>query len=120
MPAWLILSWALTLGWVPNQSAFGRPLSDPTQRVFEQTFALQAKIGDHVLLATELETREVPDTLLGWEPFQARYRIRAEALWGFVTVGLKHECIHPVTSADYTNALLTDETEIYMRIASGF
>lgn len=119
---WLMLSFFLTFGWVPNQSDFGMAPNGPGQiNVFEQTLGLRADILRHAYVATELETRDVCDDVTSWRPYQARYRIAFGVYAKNVELTLKHECIHPVLSdfgRDVASQTLTDETEIAITLRS--
>lgn len=122
MPEWLILSWALTFGWVPNQSSFGAPpmgagQTEPNQRVFEQTLSVDADLFSHFRIGADVETRDRCENLAAWTPFQSRYRFRAGVHFGPVSLDLKHECIHPtISAAGDDRGILTDETEISVTI----
>jgi hypothetical protein len=114
--SWIVLSAALTFGYLPQASSFGGVM-DTSKPCFEQTLSFEAVMFGHLRVATELETRDTTDDGIGWHPYQSRYRVKAEAFTKGIKVGGRHECIHPTLSSDRReNRLLTQETELYVML----
>jgi hypothetical protein len=124
MPAWLVLSWALTLSYCPTYELdTGRPATGehiPYQfpGSLVQTLHLQAEAGSFALLWTDIETRdEFSGT--GFMPFLSTYTIGMEINRAPITLGVSHKCIHSVicnTIDPPAVALGGNETQIYLRI----
>lgn len=117
MPSWLILSAALTFGYMSNNfQSLG--YDNDWSGSYEQTISLEAKALDHLRVFTEVETLDKPLELTSWAPYESRFRIGAELYSKYFSLGIKHECIHP------TLAIVTPEdpyyastTEIYARLS---
>ena len=115
---WIILSAALTLGWIPNQSSFGG-IDRATQNVFFQTIEARATLFKLVYLSGAVETRDeyAGGTSFGFMPFQSTYTFSAGVEYKNFKLDLTHFCIHPALSQDRVkNSLLTDETRISLTI----
>ena len=121
MPSWLVLTVALNCAWIPNQTSFGG-VGAPTQNVYSQTMSFELIAFNHLFLGSDLETRDQCANLLGWCPFQSRYRAFAGIKFGPVTLRCDHECIHPTLSKSgkIYNSLITDETKFSLELRKTF
>lgn len=109
MSGWLVLSWALTLGWIPSGNVTlisQQQQQKPIVLTLDQSGALVQNIElgltafDLVTVWTSIETFDRPTSPVRYAPFRADYTIglRAERKIGWATIeaGISHECIHPV------------------------
>ena len=97
MPSWLVLSWALTVGYMPSnaQSMSRESLFDGG--CYEQTIGGSAEILGHIRLLTDIVTldRYVKGEYC-FSPFRTTYHIALETYAGPFTVGCRHFCTHAV------------------------
>lgn len=122
---WLILSWALTLGFVPsvdNSIINGLQVTGiGYSNVLEAQLDVSAVILGHLRLEGSAETYMLPPSD-GWTflPFRADYTFGAALFSGNFEVGLRHECDHGI---EYTNDILpwygSSETLVYVKITGG-
>lgn len=111
---WLLLSLALSCGYMPqntqmvNQRFYEQP-------GFTQTIEMSGLVAEHINVFGSVRTYDIYKSGLSFAPFRADYTIGAELLWHGFSLGIRHECDHPVI---YTsNQLLgyaSSETEIYV------
>ena len=120
--SWLVLSWFLTFGYLPQSQ---EAIATTTDRVewldnsgaFYQTIGLSATAFDHIRLYTELQTYDRMGSINQWFPYRSDYIIGLDLLAGPVTIGVRHECDHPVIwSMDQEYGYISGITEIYVKI----
>ena len=127
IPSFLVLSWALTFGYLPDASVVvGRDLcADRGVEYggsFHQTIELGLTAWDFVTLWTNIETYEKANSATVFSPFRSDYNIGLNVggtVAGFrLDAGITHECIHPVYSGGLGKWVAGGTTEIYLK-ASG-
>ena len=119
--SWLLLSWFLTLGYLPQSQesiVMGRSTVDSiNDGAFYQTIGLSATAFNHLRLYTELQTYDRMGSINQWFPYRSDYIIGLDLLAGPVTIGVRHECDHPVIwSMDQEYGYISGITEIYVKI----
>lgn len=126
-----VLSWALTLGVVPQQQEY---VGNSTVEIDSRKIATVAAIDlgvtiyDRFHAYTEMRSFQyVADTGGGFNPYRINYIAGADIyLTKQLTIGVQHECDHPVVSTinTTTNAYLTDykygkaETTVFVKIGN--
>ena len=121
-----VLSWALTLGVVPVQSDLvggSLAVQDDSRIATIATLSFGITAWERLHIYTDLETYQYYNTGgLCFSPYRADYIFGAEFYINkYVTIGLSHECDHPVVSftdmkADYK--YLSNETKVFVRIGN--
>jgi len=118
--SWLILSWALTIGYKP---VYAQRIADQSNAFLiynnslESTLSLQADMFNHFKVYTSIETYELYYSDLSFLPYRADYRIGIALYAKNIELGIYHECDHPVLySADQVLGYGMNDTEVYIRI----
>ena len=132
MPSFLVLSWALSFGFIPDGNlAIERPANAEVSRAvisydesksLTQTIELGLTAFDLVTVWTSIETYDRPKTLVQYAPFRSDYSIGARVSkpvgWAVLEAGVTHECIHPVLSCgDTGNRVYGGGTEVYVKVS---
>lgn len=117
---WLVLSCFLTLGFLPCQRLELGNNYLSKDGCLEQTVGLQVVAWKHARLWTEIETYDFKnDEGISFSPFRSDYRIGFELFDDNFTIGMKHECDHPVlcdTDKDGSKYYM-GQTEAYLRFS---
>jgi hypothetical protein len=116
--SWLVLSWFLAFGYLPASTELVNKTAAHNSGAFYQDIGLAAVAFDRVKLHTDIRTYDTTDSGAMWFPYRADYTIGMEILAGPVTIGVQHECVHPVIF-DLRNQELgfsSSVTEVYVRI----
>lgn len=126
IPSFLVLSWALTFGYIPSSSVIVYDNAIP-HRVeqsgsFMQTVALGLTAWDTVTIWTNIETYDRMITTTSYAPFRSDYNIGLNVghdVAGFrLDAGVCHECVHPVlSSAVPQKYILGVDTNVYIKIS---
>jgi hypothetical protein len=125
MGSWLVLAWALTVGYSPMNYQGLTPINDPLTGLvtesngsFEQTIELSATVADHVRISADIITYDNIESLTVFAPFQSNYDIKAELYAPHVALGIKHTCIHPTLSFVGQQVLYgAMYTEVYVKFS---
>lgn len=132
LPSWLVLSWALTLGIVPQQVdvvAQGQmECADAIRTDMLTTVAelrVEARALDHIRLWGAMENYQYfsgfPEAgsggTFGFLPFRADYTAGLAIFAGPIELGIRHECDHPVVAGVIRGNYLSMETQIYLTIS---
>jgi hypothetical protein len=118
--SWLVLSWFLTLGLVPQNDQMLVQSHDAIYTAnpcFEQTAGLSLTALDHARAFFAIKTYEVKSNSLLFAPFRSDYSIGAEVFSRNIILGIKHECDHPVVSnpgSFASNGYYLGTTEVYL------
>ena len=122
MFSFLVFSWALSLGYMPQQVEIyddpgGRAVLVDRSGCFVQDLGLEVLAWEHLRAWTNIRTYEEQQSLVSYAPFRADYSIGLDLLAGPVVLGIKHECIHPVVSYDsfQETGRISAETEVFVR-----
>jgi len=92
---WLLLSLAISMGYMPQNvqiidySMFEQPC-------FTQTVEVSGLVAEHLNVYGSVRTYDFNGHGLSFSPFRADYSIGAELLWRDFSLGVRHECDHPV------------------------
>jgi hypothetical protein len=126
MPSWLVLSWALTVGYVPAQyEILTSPLNtDTVENLRSGLIATSAELGvnaeilKHFRLSASCETYQylMPE-LFGFAPYRADYVFGAAIFADNIELGLRHECDHGVNSGPIEGHYASLETQFYLKIS---
>ena len=132
MPAWLVLSMFLTVGWIPDG---GVQMYDPNRvtlvsGMFYQRFEAEATIAKVVRFGGSVEIRDwpLPTTAragFSFWPEALDSIVFAEVILGPLSAGWEHECVHPVVpylGEGLPVGALWDrwEDRVYLRIGGKF
>lgn len=121
---WLVLSWALTFGYLPLQTSevytFGNAVViKAPETAMSTTLELEASAFDFIRAWGTMQTyRDFSFTIIEKAPWRADYSIGAELYYGFFAFGIKHEDISGIdlkgltVKAHYNN----QTTEIYVSL----
>jgi hypothetical protein len=124
---WLVLSWALTCGWLPMSAT---SIVYPGDTIYgigganaiSTKMELTAEAWNHLRAWSSIETREVlqpSDFSLGlFSPYEA-YFIAGMALYANnIEIGISHECDHGIeTTLDLAPWISNGQTEIYIKLS---
>lgn len=127
----IVFSWALTVGFVPQQQNIVNASMvqiDKSRIATESSLEFGAILYEKMHIYTEIETFQyLSQETIGFNPYRSDYTFGADFfLTDHVTLGLSHECDHAVTSGINLskNEYLTEykygstETKIFVRIGS--
>jgi hypothetical protein len=126
MMNWLILSWALTMSWLPTdiQTIIQYPTGDhpiiESSGCYSINLEARADILKHMKIWGNVETYEKtnPDIILSFKPFRADYIVGMALYDKNIEAGIMHECDHGVESSqkfDPWYGLV--QTRIYIKIS---
>ena len=122
MLSFLVFSWALSLGYMPQQVEIyddpgGQEVLVDRSGCFVQDLGLEVLAWNHLRAWTNIRTYEEAQGLASYAPFRADYSIGLDLLAGPVVLGIRHECDHPVISRTsfYETGKITSETEVFVR-----
>jgi hypothetical protein len=98
---WLILSWFLTVGVLPEQYGyidFGDDLLSlaATETTYTTELGLRAEAFDCLRAWGSANVYEYHREGLAFQPFRADFTIGAAVYWGPLELSIEHECDHPV------------------------
>lgn len=123
----LVFSWFLTFGYIPEMS---ENVIDSEAIVVSEDSATIAEVG----LSAEWRGFELSGSVATYQffapeyfrffPYRADYKIGLSYTYRYITIGIEHECDHPIISnRDYSSRFdyLSSQTRIYATIrgASG-
>jgi hypothetical protein len=120
--SWLVLGWFLTFGLVPDQA---EALGASYQALLPDQVATVAEIGLNatawglVNVYGSIENYQYKGPGLSFCPFRADYKIGASISAHGLTIGIDHECDHPVIwswEEGEMNTFGYGETRIYIKI----
>lgn len=119
--SWLIISWFLTVGFMPqNTEVFSvgeTTIYTDHPNAMYQTIGLEALAFDHLRIWSDIRTYEHTTNGYQYYPFRSDYQIGLDLLAGPVTIGVKHECDHPVIWNQAQDlGYLNMQTEVFVRI----
>ena len=126
---WLVLSWALTVGYLPTNVQFldsAPNMSIENQWIYlenngsmETTIGLSAIAFDHIKLSTSIETYiHTTDSILSYWPYRSDYNIGLSIYTKNLELGIKHTCIHPtIYSIDQILGYGANTTEIFVKLS---
>lgn len=117
---WLALGWYLTLSILPQQNVFvGSNYLDHKEVVFSQEIGIDAELFDFVRIYTSINIFETTGVKT-FAPFRSDYKIGVELYYERMTLGVYHQCNHPVIS-DFLNLYRYGEnrTEVYFTYRGG-
>jgi hypothetical protein len=129
IPSFLVLSWALTFGYLPSGSnviGSGSGVENPVGVNYSnscmQTIELGLTAWDTVTIWTNIETYDTVRGVGRFAPFRSDYNIGlniGREIAGFrLDAGVSHECIHPVMSDSKIGKWVAGgDTEIYVKIS---
>lgn len=129
LPSWLVLSWALTLGVVPQQvDVVSRGSSECADAIRTDMVATVAELSvsaeffGHARIWGAMENYQYFPGFsgggLGFYPYRADYTAGLAIFAGPIELGIRHECDHPViAAASLQGHYLSNETQIYLKIS---
>lgn len=127
IPSFLVLSWALTFGYIPSASTVigsseNHKAAVDYSRSCMQTIELGLTAWDTVTVWTNIETYDRMESLTTFAPFRSDYNIGlniGREIAGFrFDAGCKHECIHPVMSDSKIGKWVAGgDTEVYVKVS---
>jgi hypothetical protein len=125
---WLVLSWALTCGWLPNsETAIIYPGTHAevhgiwNYNTVSTKVELNAELFNHLKIWSSVKTREGfnSDISMGlFSPYEA-YFIGGVAIHSFgFEIGISHECDHGIEYDVGPNPWISNgQTEVYVKIS---
>lgn len=128
MPSFLVLSWALTFGWIPSGNVALEKTEPKTSAIvldqsgaLTQTIELGLTAWDTVTIWTSIETFDRIRSIKEYAPYRSDYSIGIKASkaigWATFEAGFTHECIHPVlTSGDTGARMYGGSDEVYVKV----
>lgn len=115
---WLILSCALTIGYLPTNATAINNYRVEASECFEQTVYVNATAFDHISLWGSIETYDFNFTGLQFFPFRSDYSVGFELYDKNIAIGIMHECDHPVIFQPFQfQGLSANITEAYIRFS---
>ena len=129
LPSWIVLSWALTLGIVPQQTDVvaqnGVECADVIRTDMVATVAelsISAAFFGHARIWGAMENSQYFPGFsgggLGFYPYRVDYTAGLAIFAGPIELGIRHECDHPVIAGSALHGnYLSAETQIYLKIS---
>ena len=117
--SWLVVSWFLALGWVPEQGTgvHGRTEILEAGRVATVAqIGIDAEIYKRFHVFADFENYQYFDNKVFFDPYRIDYSIGASfQVNEWVSITLDHECDHPVNANTFTS-YESSETKIIAKI----
>ncbi len=122
---WLILLFALEMGYAPYYGSFNGSEHFLEQNIYYVTMETEAILLDYIFIGGVIKTyiNDKPDDYT-FSPFEADYLFKAGLRYKNLEVGFKHFCLHPVRPYEmyYEPQGSTDSgyEEFYIRISNKY
>lgn len=124
--SFLVLSWALTLGFIPSETTLIGTGTVPVAfcgktNALKQTIEIGVTAFDLVTIWTNIETYDTMISPIQYSPFRSDYNIGLNVGHSFdglrLDAGVNHECIHPVYSNGLGKWVAGGNTEVYVKVS---
>ena len=129
MPSWLVLSYLLSFGFTPTQIEIIQTPYTYVGTIIENNYTntvLRLGIGleifSFIKIKTEIDNYQTFNELNSgflptFSPYRINYIFNAELFYDIFSIGILHECDHPVESGhNFYYKYLSTNTEIYFKI----
>jgi hypothetical protein len=102
MGSLLIMSWMLSLGFVPNSSLAISGKSMNVSESLVQTLGVNFNLASFVSIYSSIEIRETKSADVYFDPFRGDYLLGGRLRYKNLSIGASHECNHDiVTNTDF-------------------
>lgn len=115
---WLVISWFLSFGFVPDQVDAVNYQSIERHNTTVAEIGISGEMADRLTISASVETFQAMDeNVFTWAPYLANYRIGATLrIIDGITLNADHICTHPVMSGDKTYIKSGGMTRVYLKI----
>lgn len=115
---WLVISWFLSFGWVPEQVDVVNYQSIERHNTTVAEIGISGEMADRLTISASVETfQALPKGSVYFAPYLANYRIGASLrIIDGITLNADHICTHPVLSSDKTYTKSGGMTRVYLKI----
>jgi hypothetical protein len=115
---WLVISWFLSFGWVPEQVDGIGPLSLTRNNTTFAEIGISGEMADRLTISASVETfQALPKESAYFAPYLANYRIGASLrIIDGITLNADHLCTHPVLSSQPSYLKSGGMTRVYLKI----
>lgn len=115
---WLIISWFLSFGWVPEQVDAVNYQSIERHNTTVAEIGISGEMADRLTISASVETfQTMGENVFVWAPYLANYRIGASLrIIDGLTLNADHICTHPVLSSQPSYLKSGGMTRVYLKI----
>jgi hypothetical protein len=102
MSNFLVMSWLLSLGFMPNSSLETRGGAIQSSDCLVQNFEVGFYLADHIKVYSSVELQETKSAGIYYDPFRGDFLIGGALYHKNLSIGISHECNHDiVTNLDF-------------------
>jgi len=115
---WLVISWFLSFGWVPEQVDAVNYQSINRHNTTVAEIGISGEMADRLTISASVETfQTMRENVFVWAPYLANYRIGASLrIIDGITLNADHICTHPVLSSQPSYLKSGGMTRVYLKI----
>ena len=115
---WLVISWFLSFGWVPEQVDAVNYQSINRHNTTVAEIGISGEMADRLTISASVETfQTLPKGSAYFAPYLANYRIGASLrIIDGITLNADHICTHPVMSGKDLYLKTGGMTRVYLKI----
>jgi len=115
---WLVISWFLSFGWVPEQVDAVNYQSINRHNTTVAEIGISGEMADRLTISASVETfQTMRENVFVWAPYLANYRIGASLrIIDGITLNADHLCTHPVLSSQPSYLKSGGMTRVYLKI----
>lgn len=115
---WLVISWFLSFGWVPEQVDAVNYQSINRHNTTAAEIGISGEMADRLTISASVETfQTMRENVFVWAPYLANYRIGASLrIVDGITLNADHICAHPVLSSQPSYLKSGGMTRVYLKI----
>jgi hypothetical protein len=94
----IVMTWILSLGFVPNSSLETRGGSIEASNCLVQTFGVGFYLADHICIYSTLEIQDTKMHSIYFDPFRSDFLIGGSVYFKNLSIGISHECNHDIVT----------------------
>jgi hypothetical protein len=94
----IVMTWLLTLGFMPNSLLETRSGSIKASNCMVQTMGVGFYLADHIRIYSTIEIRETKSHGIYFDPFRSDFLIGGEVYFKNLSIGISHECNHDIVT----------------------
>jgi hypothetical protein len=94
----LVMSWLLSLGFMPTTSLEIKDASINASNCLVQTLGVQFDLAEHLRIYSTVEIRETKSRSIYFDPFRGDFLLGGALYFKNLSIGVSHECNHDIVT----------------------
>jgi hypothetical protein len=99
MGNFIVMTWLLSLGFVPNSLLKTNGGSINASHCLVQTFGVGFYLADHIHIYSTIEIQETKTHSIYFDPFRSDFLIGGSVCFKNLSIGVSHECNHDIVTS---------------------